>query len=38
VRIVIRPGLAAYNGTSRNGITTERWGEPWHGSFVVVKP
>jgi hypothetical protein len=38
VRIVIRPGLAAYNGTSRNGITTERWAEPWHGSFVVVNP
>ena len=37
VRIVIRPGLGAYNGTSRNGITTERW-DRWDGSFVVITP
>lgn len=37
VRIVIRPGLPAYRGTARNGITTERW-DRWDGSFVVVTP
>jgi hypothetical protein len=37
VRIIIRPGIGAYHGSSRNGITTERW-EQWDGSFVVVKP
>jgi hypothetical protein len=35
VRIVIRPGLGAYLGSERNGVTTQRWGE-WDGSFVFV--
>ena len=35
VRIVIRPGLEAYVGTSRNGMISEDYG-PWAGSFSFV--
>ena len=37
VRITIRPGLAAYAASSRNGVTTEQW-ESWGGSFEVQMP
>ena len=37
VRITIRPGLAAYAASSRNGVTTEPW-ETWGGSFEVQMP
>jgi LCCL domain len=37
VWISIRPGLAAYAATTRNGITSEPWPE-WEGSFVIVGP
>jgi hypothetical protein len=35
VRIVIRPGQEAYQGTIRNGIASSDTG-PWDGSFAVV--
>jgi len=35
VTIEIQPGLAAYTGSTMNGIATSAWGT-WHGSFVVV--
>lgn len=37
VRIVIRPGLAAYSGTRRNGITSRSW-DWWAGSFGIAGP
>ena len=37
VTIVIRPGLDAYVGSTRNGVTTEPYGA-WEGSFRVVAP
>lgn len=35
VTIEIRPGLSAYTGSTRNGITSHRYGA-WPGSYVVV--
>ena len=35
VTVEIRPGLSAYTGSTRNGITTHRYGA-WPGSFVFV--
>ena len=35
VRIVIRPGQDAYEGSIRNGVVSEPYG-PWDGSFAVV--
>jgi hypothetical protein len=37
VRIVIRPGLASYTGTTLNGVKAESWG-PWDGSFEFAVP
>jgi LCCL domain len=37
VTIIIRPGLASYEGTTRNGVTTESF-EQWDGSYEVVVP
>jgi hypothetical protein len=37
VRIIIRPALASYVGTTRNGVTTESYGL-WDGSYEVVEP
>ncbi len=37
VTIIIRPGLASYEGTTRNGVTTEPF-EQWDGSYEVVVP
>jgi hypothetical protein len=37
VRIIIRPALESYRGTTRNGVTTEPFGS-WDGSYVVVEP
>ena len=37
VTIVMRAGLGSYEGSTRNGVTTESWG-PWNGSFEVVSP
>jgi hypothetical protein len=37
VRINIRPALARYVGTTRNGVTTKSFGT-WDGSYQVVKP
>lgn len=34
VTIEIRPGLSAYSGSTRNGVTTHDWGQ-WTGSFIV---
>jgi hypothetical protein len=36
VRIIIRPALARYVGTTRNGVTTEPFGT-WDGSYEVVE-
>ena len=36
VTIKIRPGLASYEGTTRNGVTTEPYG-PWDGSYEIVE-
>jgi hypothetical protein len=38
VRIVIRPGLPRYQGSIRNGVTSQDWAEPWKGSFTVATP
>lgn len=35
VMIEIRPGQSSYQGTARNGVTSNGWGE-WTGSFVFV--
>jgi hypothetical protein len=35
VRIVVRPGLEAYEGSMRNGVLSEAYGS-WAGSFTVV--
>ena len=35
VTIEMRPGLAAYTGSTRNGVTTANYGS-WSSSFVVV--
>jgi hypothetical protein len=37
VRIVIRPALASYQGSTRNGVATESYGQ-WDGSYEVVEP
>ena len=37
VRITIRPARDSYVGTTRNGVTTERYAS-WDGSYVVVVP
>jgi hypothetical protein len=37
VTIIIRPGLASYEGTTRNGVTSEPF-EQWDGSYEVVVP
>lgn len=34
VAIEIQPGLGAYAGSTRNGVTTHGWGQ-WHGTFAV---
>ena len=34
-RIVVRPGLEAYEGSLRNGVLSETYGS-WPGSFTVV--
>ena len=36
VTIEIHPGRDSYPGTSRNGITSQDWMNPWVGSFVFV--
>lgn len=35
VEIEIRPGLDAYEGSTRNGVATQPYGQ-WSGSFVIV--
>jgi hypothetical protein len=35
VTIRIRPGESFYNGTARNGLSTQRYGE-WGGSFIFL--
>jgi hypothetical protein len=35
VALEIQPGLGAYRGSTRNGVTTHPWGQ-WHGSFAVT--
>ena len=35
VRIMIRPGLDAYEGSERNGMISDDYGH-WNGSFVFV--
>lgn len=35
VIVEIRPGAAAYQGTSRHGVTSKAYGN-WHGSFVLI--
>jgi LCCL domain len=37
VTIVIRPAMASYTGSKRNGVTTLAYG-PWEGSFEVLDP
>jgi hypothetical protein len=37
VTVIIRPALASYEGTRRNGVTSEGYG-PWEGSYEVVVP
>jgi hypothetical protein len=37
VTIIIRPGLASYQGTTRNGVTTESF-EQWDGSYEFDVP
>jgi hypothetical protein len=34
VTFEVRPGQASYQGSTRNGITSDDWDEPWDGSFV----
>jgi hypothetical protein len=36
VTIEIRRGRDSYRGTRRNGVTSQRWLEPWRGSFTFV--
>ena len=36
VTIEIRRGRDSYRGTSRNGVISQAWLEPWPGSFVFV--
>lgn len=37
VRIIIRPARESYEGSTRNGVTTDSYG-PWDGSYEVVEP
>jgi hypothetical protein len=36
VMIEMRPDAGYYGGTTRNGVTTGDWREPWTGSYVFV--
>jgi LCCL domain len=36
VTIRIRPGVGFYNGTNRNGVSSQRYGN-WKGSFIFIK-
>lgn len=37
VMIEMRPDAGYYGGTTRNGVTTGDWREPWTGSYVFVR-
>jgi hypothetical protein len=37
VTIEMRPDAGYYGGTTRNGVTTGDWREPWTGSYVFIR-